>query len=145
MLTYDLSHIPNYGQVCFVHLTREAVLEAHGSVEGWDLEPGGSYTRLSSFTKALIDSTPHVGLNEITHDCLEEFQYRLDLLYDSEVPFLFSTHTEGMVPIPIIRRDIHRHIGLKTSAQPMSNEGFDALIRIIRLNRQRVRNAGAPP
>ncbi len=145
MITYDLSKIPSYLDVCYIRMRRERILELHGAVtDEWHDDPNqpGVLYRLSNITQALIDSSPHVGIGSITVDNAEEFLYRLDQLYDADIPFLFTMTIEGRCPVRITMRDVSKHTGLSTAAKPLSIEHFDNYIRLIRKNRQRSEQDG---
>lgn len=159
MLNYDLSKIDRHLEHCYVRMERQDVLTLHGALtEEWSPDPDVEerpdgrtiYRRLSNVTKALIEASPHMGIGLITQANTEEVLYRLDLLFDSNIPFLYGmtrhdhTPLREVYPIRIAPHEVRIHVGLSTSAPNLTDLEFDALIRQIRKNRQRLLGPGAP-
>lgn len=128
-LQWDVSRVIHSDAICFT------MLDPEEAADDFCLPNSeGTLYRLNPLTRAIILSTVSVGLNAITPLHLEEYQYRLDALFDAGVYFWYGSSPEGQVPLRIGRRHLVQHIGLTTSAATIPNSRFDAFVRQLRLD-----------
>lgn len=107
-LNFDLSHIANYGEVCFHTLKEDS---------SWSGGKKGERV-IKPLTNALIWATMGVGIGEITEENALQFYSRVHLQEK-----LFGTNLNGSEgPYWITYEDVRSHIGLKTNVFPMETD-----------------------
>ena len=130
---WDLSEVRNAEHFCFeeIHpddydLTEEELTDA-----GWQEVDFGTYRRMNPKTEGIIRSASFVHLNNIRKGNVDEWAYRLNLLFDSGLAFMsMCGHPDGDVPIRIRIQDINVHRGLiLRDIQRWNNQEFDLSIR----------------
>jgi len=87
---------------------------------------------LKTETRALIWSSISVGFSRLTDSNLEDWLFRLNLLFDSDVQFL----TEDGDPVKVERAMLEDHVGLRTNAAPLSKTKFLSHVVKIRKSQQ---------
>ena len=83
---------------------------------------------LSPLTEVLIHLTTNVGLNEITQKNYKTFYRRVKELEVAYGMRGFLTEPENQTRMPFLN-EVHRHIGLKTNAEVLTNRKFSGHLR----------------
>lgn len=109
-LTWDVSNIEDYENVCF---ERRKPDPSEGKVDSEHLNEDGEARYLRPLTEVLIFSTMSVGLRGITADNVGKFAARLDLLQKHDGAYLTHVDEDGKrSDQTITAEDVIAHIGL---------------------------------
>jgi hypothetical protein len=132
-MLYDFSACAD-AHLLYHHLPPDALTPTTALLQGWTSSPFG-WSRLSSDTAALIRAAPYVSLPFLSRPLLPEWIYRLSSLQDAGLVFSYFTTPDGPCPRPITSADLLRHLNARFSCAYLSNQAFDAQIRLIRHSR----------
>lgn len=98
-LTYDLTKVQNFEDVCFVGPVIKGTTER----------------KWNPVTESLIFATLEVGIGEITNDNWQEFYRRLRISEKVSGPYLINVAETDQTRL-ITPKEVKQHIGLKTNA-----------------------------
>jgi hypothetical protein len=142
MVRWDLTGIHEAASLCWEYHTVLPGESDPPEEYGWKSAPQpGCFIRMSPNTLALIKTGEEAHLDHICSDCVDEWMYRLDSLFDIDHAHLFTQASdgEGVVPVRIDRSIVEDHIGLKIEIVPWTSSIFCEFIRKLHFRRQQER------